>query len=66
MLEFVLPPAFLMIFGALLIGVARPALRPLLALATPLVTLYFIWQVDDGIQQTATFLGYQIQLVEGR
>jgi len=65
MLEFILPPAFIMIFGAILIGIARPALRPLVALATPLVTLYFIWQVDDGIQQTATFLGYQIQLVEG-
>jgi len=65
MIEFVLPPAFAMIIGALLIGVARPALRPLIALATPLVTLYFIWQVGDGIQQTATFLGYEVQLVEG-
>lgn len=65
MIEFVLPPAFLMILGALLIGVSRPALRPLLALATPLVTLYFIWQVGDGVQQTVTFLGYEVQLVEG-
>ncbi|MDZ7782027.1 MAG: Na(+)/H(+) antiporter subunit D [Halioglobus sp.] len=65
MLEFVLPPAFLMILGAVLIALARPAWRRMLALATPLVTLYFIWQVGDGVQQTATFLGYQIQLVEG-
>ena len=65
MLEFVLPPAFLMIFGALLLALSRPALRPLIALATPLVTLYFIWQVGDGVQQTATFLGYEVQLVEG-
>jgi len=65
MIEFVLAPAFAMIIGALLIGVARAALRPLIALATPLVTLYFIWQVGDGVQQTVGFLGYQIELVEG-
>lgn len=65
MIEFVLPPAFAMIIGALLIGVARPALRPLIALLTPLVTLYFIWQVGDGVQQTVGFLGYQVELVEG-
>jgi len=65
MIEFILPPAILMIIGALLIGIARPALRPLIALATPLVTLYFIWQVGDGVQQTVTFLGYEVQLVEG-
>jgi multicomponent Na+:H+ antiporter subunit D len=65
MLEFVLPPAFLMMFGAVLLALSRPALRPLIGLATPLVTLYFIWQVGDGVQQTATFLGYEVQLVEG-
>ena len=65
MLDLVLPPAFIMILGALLIGVARPALRPILALATPLVTLYFVWQIGDGVQQTVTFLGYQVELVEG-
>jgi len=65
MIEFVLPPAFAMIIGALLIGIARPALRPLIALATPLVTLYFIWQVGDGVQQTVGFLGYQVELAEG-
>jgi len=65
MIEFVLPPAFAMIIGSLLIGVARPALRPLIALLTPLVTLYLIWQVGDGVQQTVGFLGYQVELVEG-
>lgn len=65
MIEFVLPPAFVMIIGALLIGVSRPALRPLIALATPLVTLYLVWQIGDGVQQTVSFLGYQVELVEG-
>jgi len=65
MIEFVLPPAFAMIIGALLIAISRPALRPLIALLTPLVTLYLIWQVSDGVQQTVGFLGYQVELVEG-
>ncbi|MEX1994144.1 MAG: Na(+)/H(+) antiporter subunit D [Steroidobacteraceae bacterium] len=65
MFEVVVPPAFIMIFGAILLGVARAGLRPVIALATPLVTLYAIWQVPDGIQMTAMFLGHELQLVEG-
>jgi len=40
-------------------------LRPLIALLTPLVTLYAIWQIPDGIQLSAMFLGYEVQVVEG-
>ncbi|HEU0223929.1 MAG TPA: Na(+)/H(+) antiporter subunit D [Steroidobacteraceae bacterium] len=65
MFELVFPPAFIMILGALLIAMARPALRPVLALATPLLTLYAVWQVPDGIQLTMEFLGRELQLVEG-
>lgn len=65
MLEFVFPPAFVMIIGAVLIGIARPGLRPLIALMTPIVTLYYVWQVPDGIQLTASFLDMEIQIVEG-
>ncbi len=65
MFEFVLPPALIMILGALLVAVARDALRPWIALATPLVTLYAVWLIPDGIHLTTTFLGYEIQVVEG-
>lgn len=65
MFELAFPPAFIMILGAALIGVARPALRPLIALGTPLLTLYAIWQIPDGVVLTAEFLGYDVQLVEG-
>ena len=65
MFEFVLPPAFVMLIGAFLVAVSRPGLRPVIALAAPLVTLYAIWQIPDGIQLTATFLGYEVQVVEG-
>jgi len=65
MFEFVMPPAFILIAGAVLVALSRPALRPIIALLAPLITLYAIWQVPDGVQLTTTFLGYQIELVEG-
>jgi multicomponent Na+:H+ antiporter subunit D len=65
MFEIVLPPAFFMIFGAILVAIVRPALRPVVALLAPLVTLYAIWQVEDGVRLAMPFLGYEVQLVEG-
>src|SRR5699024_8773756 len=66
MFDFVLPPALVMIAGGFLIALVRQStLRALIALATPLITLLAIWQVGDGVQLTASFLGYEAQLVEG-
>jgi len=44
--------------------VARPALRPVIVLLTPLVTLWAIWRLPDGVLLTTQFLGYPIELVE--
>ena len=65
MFEIVIPPALIMLLGAALVAISREGLRPLVALGAPLLTLYAIWQVPDGIMLTATFLGYEIQLIEG-
>ena len=64
MIELVFPPAFILIIGALLIAVSRPALRPVIVLLTPLVTLWAIWRLPDGVLLTTQFLGYPIELVE--
>ncbi len=64
MFEFVLPPAFILLLGALLVGLVRPVLRPVVVLGAPLLTLYAIWQLGDGILQTVPFLNYQIELVQ--
>ena len=64
MFEIILPPAFILLAGALLVGLVRPALRPVVVLGAPLLTLYAIWQLGDGVLQTAPFLDYQIQLVQ--
>ncbi|MEA3301598.1 MAG: Na(+)/H(+) antiporter subunit D [Pseudomonadota bacterium] len=64
MLELLLPPALILVLGAFLIGPVRAPLRPLIVLGAPLLTLYAIWQMEDGILLTAQFLGYEIQLIE--
>jgi len=64
MIDF-LPPALIMLFGALLIGPARGVWRTAVVLLTPLVTLWVIWQVPDGVVTTTEFLKYPIELVEG-
>jgi multicomponent Na+:H+ antiporter subunit D len=61
----VLPPALVMLAGGALLGVARGHLRSLLVLVTPLVALWAIWQIPDGVVATLTFLDYTIEPIEG-
>ncbi len=64
MTEF-LPPALILVAAAVLIGLTRGHLRSAIVLIAPLATLWAIWQVPDGVVTTVTFLGYEIQPVEG-
>jgi multicomponent Na+:H+ antiporter subunit D len=61
----VLSPALVMFAGAILIGLARGHWRALLVLGTPLVVLWAIWQIPDGVVATVTFLDYPIEPIEG-
>ncbi|MCB1675643.1 MAG: Na(+)/H(+) antiporter subunit D [Halioglobus sp.] len=60
-----LSPAIVLLLGALLIGPARGYWRAGVVLIAPLVTLWAVWQVPDGVAATVSFLDYQIQPVEG-
>lgn len=60
-----LSPALIMVAAALAIGPARGFLRTGLVLLAPLLTLWAVWQVPDGVQDTVRFLSYQIEPVEG-
>ena len=60
-----LPPALILLFGALLIGPLRGHWRSAVVLITPLLTLWAVWQVPDGVSLTLPFLGYSIEPVEG-
>jgi multicomponent Na+:H+ antiporter subunit D len=60
-----LPPALILLFGALFIGPLRGHWRSAVVLGTPLLTLWAVWQVPDGVSLTLPFLGYQIEPIEG-
>jgi len=60
-----IPPALLLVAGAILTGLCRGVLRDAVVLLAPLVTLWVIWQVPDGVALTAHFLDYEIQPIEG-
>ena len=59
------PPALILLAGALLVGPLRGHWRTAAVLITPLVTLWAVWQVPDGVSLTLPFLGYQIEPIEG-
>ena len=61
----VLPPALILLLGALLIGPTRGHLRTAVILAAPLLTLLAIWQVPDGVVLSLDFLQYRIEPLEG-
>lgn len=64
MIDF-LPPALILLAGALLTPLTRGHLRTAVILAAPLATLWAIWLVPDGVSATFTFIDYQVEPVEG-
>ena len=60
-----LSPALILVAAAIAIGPARGHVRTAIVLLAPLLTLWAIWQVADGVPDTVRFLSYQIEPVEG-
>jgi len=63
--SFTLPPAVVLIFGGLILPLLNERLRWLVLLGAPLLTLYCVWQVPDGVILQANYLGYELALVKG-
>jgi multicomponent Na+:H+ antiporter subunit D len=61
----VLPPVLILLTAAVLIGLTRGPLRAAIVLLSPLVTLWAVWQIPDGVSMTVDFIGYQLEPVEG-
>ena len=61
----VIPPALVLILGGMVLPLLQEKLRALAILVLPLVTLYLVWMVPDGVALKAPFLGYELQLVKG-
>ncbi len=60
-----LPPALILLAGAALVGLARGHLRSAVILVAPLLTLWAVCLVPDGVAGTVPFLDYRIEPVEG-
>lgn len=58
-------PALILLIAAALIGLVKGHARTAVLLLAPLITLWAIWQVPDGVQGTVKFLSYYIEPVEG-
>jgi len=58
-------PSYILIAAAILIGLTRGLLRTAIILGAPLLTLVVIWLIPDGVVTTFSFLGYQIEPLEG-
>jgi multicomponent Na+:H+ antiporter subunit D len=61
----IIPPAIGLILGGLILPMLQVRLRWLAVLVLPLVTLFLVWQVPDGVSLQAPFLGYELALVKG-
>ncbi|MEO1244559.1 MAG: Na(+)/H(+) antiporter subunit D [Pseudomonadota bacterium] len=59
------PPALILVAAALLIGPLKGGLRTAVIFAAPLLTLWLVWQVPDGVSATLPFLDYRLEIVEG-
>ena len=58
-------PALILLLAAVLIGILKGHARTAVVLIAPLLTLWAVWQVPDGVQGTVKFLSYYIEPVEG-
>ncbi len=60
-----IPPFAVLILGGLLLPLLRGPVRAAALLLFPLVTLWLVWQVPDGVAIQANYLGYTLAIVKG-
>jgi multicomponent Na+:H+ antiporter subunit D len=58
-------PAFILLIASVLICLVKGHARTAVILVAPVITLWAIWQIPDGVQGTIKFLSYNIEPVEG-
>jgi multicomponent Na+:H+ antiporter subunit D len=58
-------PALILLIAAVLICLVKGHARTAVILVAPIITLWAIWQIPDGVQSTVKFLSYNIEPVEG-
>jgi len=58
------PPGLILMLGALLVPVCRGYLRSAVILGLPLIAMWAVWAVPDGVSLTLPFLSYELQVVK--
>jgi len=58
------PPALVLILGGLLLPLLRGSARRITVLALPLLTVWLVWQLPDGVSLSAHFLEYRLEVVK--
>jgi len=57
------PPGLVLILGAFLLPIISQKFRPMLTLGLPIVTLYLIWSLPNGVFSTLPLFDYQLSFV---
>ncbi|MDP2238847.1 MAG: Na(+)/H(+) antiporter subunit D [Burkholderiales bacterium] len=65
MTSLVMHPGLVLIAGALLLLALRGMARSTVSLGVPVLVLYLVWQVPDGVAWSVPFLDYQLTLIVG-
>ena len=60
-----LPPGLILIIAGFLIAGTRGRVQNAVIVLAPLATLWWVWQVPDGVQLTAPLLGFELEIVKG-
>ena len=59
------PPALILIAAGFLVGMTRGRVQDAILVLAPVLTLWWIWQVPDGVQLTASLIGHELEIVKG-
>jgi len=65
MTSMTIPPGLILALGGILIPFCRGTLRSAILLIFPIIALFMVWNVPDGISLTTSYLGYDIILIKG-
>jgi multicomponent Na+:H+ antiporter subunit D len=64
-IDFGPPPALALVFAGLLLPFLRAEARTALLLLAPLLALWLVWLVPDGVALSLPFLGHELAVVSG-
>lgn len=59
------PPGLVLVLAGFLIAVTRGRTQDAVIILGPALTLFWVWQIPDGVQLTLPLVGQELQIVKG-